>query len=353
LTVTMKTTTALAVTAETLPADARQVDHRALAKSWAADLRARAAAGMLAERTAEAYTRNVNRWLDWLDLNNVPLPTPAHVLAYVADVRAAGLKPATVNAHLDAVRGLYRWAETRNAYPAIARSVRSLPVRKDEPLDCLSRDAVAGLLAHADGESLRGLRDAALVHTLFATGLRLVSLCAADVTDLDSGDAVLVYRGKGDREKARRAYLSPGALDALSRYLQARRDAAGADLDKAAPLFAAVGNRAGGERLTARSVRRVVVRLMEAAGHVKRDAAGRIARPRVLSAHSLRRSAITCAFDAAGLEAAQTLAGHADPKTTRRAYARVQKGRVLRDLAGVLDLAGSGGKHDEGHKASD
>ena len=39
-----------------------------------------------------------------------------------------------------------------------------------------------------------------------------------------------------------------------------------------------------------------------------------------------------------GLDAAQTLAGHADPKTTLRAYARVQKGRVLSELAGVLDL---------------
>ena len=83
---------------------------------------------------------------------------------------------------------------------------------------------------------------------------------------------------------------------------------------------------------------------MEAAGHVHRDAAGHVARPGVLSAHSLRRSAITCAFDAAGLDAAQTLAGHADPGTTRRAYARVQRARVLRSLAGVLDLGAVAGK---------
>jgi site-specific recombinase XerC len=234
--------------------------------------------------------------------------------------------------------GLYRWAETQNLYPAIARSVRGLPVRKDEPLGCLDRDAVAGLLTYADGKSLQALRDRALVHVMFSTGLRLVSLCGLDVAHLDAGDAVLAYCGKGDRDAARRAYLGPAALEALRCYLQARRDAAGADLDKAAPLFAALGNRAGGDRLTARSVRRVMVGLMEAAGHVHRDGAGKLTRPRVLSAHSLRRSAITCAFDAAGLDAAQTLAGHADPKTTRRAYARVQKGRVLRNLAGVLDL---------------
>lgn len=341
----MKKQTALAVTPDALPFAGRlKVNHRALADAWAADLKARAAAGMLADRTAAAYARNVGRWLAWLDARALDLPTPAHVLAFVADLRADGLKPASVNAHLDAVRGLYRWAETCNAYPAIARSVRGLTVRKDEPLDCLNRDAVAALLAYADGESLAALRDRALVHVLFSTGLRLVSLCALDVAHLDAGDAVLAYRGKGDRDTGRRAYLAPGALEALALYLDARRDAEGADLDKAAPLFAAVGNRAGGGRLTARSVRRVIVGLMEAAGHVHRDAAGKLARPGVLSAHSLRRSAVTAAYEAQGLEAAQTLAGHADPKTTARAYARVQKGRVLRGLAAVLDLGAVGVK---------
>lgn len=333
-------TNALVSAVEVLPADLdeRRVDHRALAAAWVADLEARAAAGLLADRTAAAYARNVGRWLDWLDEARVTRPMPADVLRYVASLRAAGLKPASVNAYLDACRGLYRWAETRNAYPAIARSVRGLPVRKDAPLDCLDRAAVAGLLNHADAASLRGLRAAALVHVLFATGLRLVSLCGLSLADLDRADGSLAYQGKGDRDAGRRAYLPPSALAAVGRYLDARREAEGADLEAAAPLFAAVGNRAGGERLTARSVRRIIGELMEAAGHVQRDAAGKVARPGQLSAHSLRRSAVTAAYEARGLEAAQTLAGHADPKTTSRAYARVNKGRVLRGLAAALDL---------------
>lgn len=311
-------------------------NQRDMFNAWADELDARTAAGQLSPRTADAYKRNAASWLDWLNLAGVDVPTPRHVLAYVAALHE-GHKPATVNAHLAAVRALYAWTETQNLYPAIARSVRGLKVAKDEPLDCLPPAEVARLLDTVDAKGLAGLRDAALVHVLFCTGLRLVSLTAASVGDLDAGDAVLVYKGKGDTEKARRAYLSAGALQALNRYLQARHEQNGT-LDAAAPLFAAVGNRAGGERLSARSVRRVVVGLMEAAGHVQRDGAGKLLRPRVLSCHSLRRSAITAAYDAAGLDAAQTLAGHADPKTTRRAYARVQKGRVLRDLAGVLDL---------------
>jgi site-specific recombinase XerD len=335
----MNTQTALIVPEETLPAMGRPVvNHHALADAWADDLKAKAAAGMLADRTVEAYARNLSRWLAWLDAHALGLPTPADVMAYIADLRASGLKPVSINACLDSVRGLYRWAETQNAYPAIARSIRGLAVRRDEPFDCLDKNAVAGLLAFVAGEGLQALRDRALIHTLFSTGLRLVSLCALNVGSMDPGDCVLTYRGKGDRDTARRAYLSASALVALNRYLQARHVASGATLAKDTPLFAAVGNRGGGKRLTSRSVRRIVVTLMELAGHVQRDAKGKITRPRVLSAHSLRRSAITAAFDAAGLDAAQTLAGHADPKTTRNSYARVQKSRVLRNLTEVLDL---------------
>lgn len=321
-----------------VPAPRLSKDHHALAAAWAEDLQARVSAGLLSTRTAAAYKDAAELWLAWLDRAAVATPTPAHVLAYVAHLREHHA-PATVNSHLAAVRCFYAWAETQNAYPAIGRSVRSLPVRKDEPLDALDPQQVADLLAVADVESLAGLRDRALVHVLFSTALRLVSVCAANVGDLDHLDAVLVYAGKGSRgQKDRRAYLSASALDAVRRYLSARRREEGNDLAVDAPLFAAVGNRAGGCRLSARSVRRVVVGMMERAGHVRRDEAGRLVRPRVLSAHSLRRSAITAAYDSAGMEAAQTLAGHQDPKTTMRHYARVKKGRTLRDLATVLDL---------------
>ena len=334
---------ALPSTGQLAPLSApRQSD---IAAAWVDDLDARAAAGLIATKTADTYRRNAYRWTAWLEDNRVAMPGPADVMAYLAFVRGRGLKPAAVNAHRDAVAGLYRWAESKGIYPAIARSVRGLAVRQDEPLECLPPAHVAALLDHVDGAGLAALRDRALVHVLFSTAVRLVSICSMDVGDLDDGAAVVAHRGKGDRDKCRRAYLSASALDALRRYLDARASAAGGPLPPHAPLFAAVGNRAGGERLTDRSVRRVVVGLMERAGHVRREG-GRITRPRVLSAHSLRRSALTAAYDAAGLDAAQTLAGHADPKTTRRAYVRIQKGRVLRDLSAVLDLGNVAGREE-------
>ena len=310
--------------------------QRAIADLWAEDLDAQAAAGLKSERTAEAYKKYALRWLGFLQRKGTDTPSPAHVLEWLGAIRAK-LLPASSNAHLAAVKNLYAWAETRNAYPNIARSVRGLTVRKDEPLDALDPVQVAELARLAGHAGLAGYRDRALIHVAYSTACRRVSICEADLGDLDQGDAVLRYRGKGDLEKCRRAYLSPSALEAVRRYLHLRRLQDG-PLEPDAPLFAAVGNCARGNRLDLRSLTRIVSRLMQAAGHIACDEAGHITRPRVLGFHSLRRSAVTAAFEAQGLEAAQSLAGHSDPRTTTRAYARVNKARVLRALASALDL---------------
>lgn len=332
-------TAAPLASAELLTPEGRPAySQKEMARAWFDDLTAEEAAGLKSRLTVEAYTKHAEAWLAWLAASGVVVPTPAHVLAYLGTLKE-GHKPATVNAHLAAVRAFYTWTEARNLYPAIARSVRGLRTNKEEPLECLTPGKVAGLLSLVVGDDEAARRDRALLQVMFSTACRLTSLEGANVEDVDLLEAALTFRGKGDRDKVRRVYLSASALEALRLYLVTRRAANGGNLDATAPLFAVTGNRAKGGRMTSRSLRRVVVGLMEKAGHVRRDEGGRITRPRVLSAHSLRRSALTAAYDAAGLDAAQTLAGHADPKTTRRAYARVKKGEVLRGLAVSLDLA--------------
>jgi integrase/recombinase XerD len=312
--------------------------HRPLFEMWCEDLNARATSGQISPRTAEGYRDRTEEWLLWLDANaGEQPPTPAHVMAWVGELRQR-LAPASVNVHLASVRAFYTWTETRNAFPNIARSVRGLHVRKDEPLDCLTKEQVSQLVKLAETDAVAGLRDCAIVHLVFSTAVRSVSLCEANVGDIDLLDAVLTFRTKGATSKDSRAYLSPSALDAVRRYLSARKKHEGRELPADAPLFVAVGNRAGGKRLSYRGLLNIVHRLMELAGHITRNNEGHISMPRRFGVHSLRRSAVTAAFEHGGLEAAQALAGHADPKTTMRAYARVNKGRLLRKLSGALDL---------------
>ncbi len=298
---------------------------------------ARVDAGELSSRTAGSYEASVAAWLLWLDRQpEAGSPSPDTVRRYVHYLRTDQQhKPGTVGTYLAGLRALYTWAEARNVYPAIARSVKGPKANHGGPLDCLETGQVAGLLAYVDGQSLAALRDRALVHVLFSTALRLVSLTAANQADYHAGE--LTYQGKGDRGKSRSAYLSRSAVQALEAYL-AERERVEGPLAPTAPLFTAVGNRAGGKRLSSRSLRRIVTALMEAAGHVQRGESGKVTRPGVLSAHSLRRSAITAVARSQGIDAAQVFAGHKDRGTTERFYARVEQGRTLKALAQNLDL---------------
>jgi integrase len=91
-----------------------------------------------------------------------------------------------------------------------------------------------------------------------------------------------------------------------------------------------------GHRLTVRMLSRVILELLERAGHIARDDAGHVAQPRRLSAHSIRRSAAKRIVEAHDLELARQLLGHASLETTRRAYARIRRADDLRRAAEEL-----------------
>jgi integrase/recombinase XerC len=324
--------------------------QRQLAELWINILTYQAKAGDKSHSLLKGYTQNVGEWLAFLDDRRTEIhdqPGTAHVLEWLGELqkpyrneRGEQMPPrkaATINRYLTAVRSFYNWTAQTGAYPNIAREAKGPRVTKDGALECLTMEQVAELVRLAKGDKLSAKRDYAILHVLFCTAIRCVSLCEANVGDLDLDTGALVFRNKGTRDKSGRAVLSDSALAAVRDYLNDRSQFEGHALAADAPLFAGVGNRSLGKRLDERTVNRMVAALMERAGHVKR-AEGKIIRPRVFSVHSLRRSAITAVYEQDGLEVAQILAHHASPATTTRSYVRANKAKYLKRSARTLDL---------------
>jgi integrase/recombinase XerC len=145
------------------------------------------------------------------------------------------------------------------------------------------------------------IRDAALMDLIYATGLRVSEACGLDVTDLDTGryqtPIVLVRHGKGN--KSREVPLVDQAYASLKNYL-AIRTALGAT---GPALFV----NAQGERLTPRSVQRMVKRWTIAGGIYA-----------AATPHSLRHSFATHLLDeGADLRSIQELLGHASLSSTQ------------------------------------
>ena len=158
------------------------------------------------------------------------------------------------------------------------------------------------------------LRDAALLELVYATGLRVSEACALDTTDIDRDrygvPIVAVRRGKGG--KSREVPLGGAADRALAAYLPVRGGVLAAR-DQA--LFV----NARGERLTPRSVQRMVKRWTIAGGI---DAAA--------TPHGLRHSFATHLLDeGVDLRAIQELLGHASLASTQ-IYTKVSLDHLMR-----------------------
>src|SRR5262249_30259932 len=138
-----------------------------------------------------------------------------------------------------------------------------------------------------------GLRDRAILETLYSAGLRVSELTGLNLADVDLDSGLATVRGKGKRERL--ALLGPQALDALKQWLAQRPAVA----PRAAAQTAVYLNKRG-TRLTSRSVGRLLEKYLALAGLDPRT-----------SPHTLRHSFATHMLDrGADIRSVQELLGH-------------------------------------------
>ena len=121
--------------------------QRDLVERWLIWLDQQVALKQNAELTRDGYRAKIRYWMEYLEqVARTDRPTPATVQAYVLSIIESVHEPATVNAYLNTVKAFYRWCETGDRYPAIARSVRAIREHRDAPLPALSHDQVVDLV---------------------------------------------------------------------------------------------------------------------------------------------------------------------------------------------------------------
>lgn len=200
---------------------------------WLAAFRAALERADLAAATVHAYLKDVRLFLRWLDADpaaGFPRLGELDLIAWRQHLIAErGLRPATVNRRLEALRRLGRWAAGEGRLPGnLADGVRPLRQARDRQPVGLTTAEVHALL-RAAGASGHGhaRRDYALVQLLAQTGLRVGEVAAlrrADVEVRERSGLVRVRDGKGG--KAREVPLNATARRALRLYLEPRPDTA-------------------------------------------------------------------------------------------------------------------------------
>lgn len=197
------------------------------------------------------------------------------------------LKKKTQNYYLIALRSFLKYF-TKRGLKTLSPEIIELAKVGERSIDLITPEELTRLLNVPDTATLAGLRDKALLETLFSTGLRVSELCALP-RDLDLKAEEFSVRGKG--EKVRVVFLSSEAKSAIKKYLEKRKDI---DNDSMFPV-------------TPRSVQRLIKHYAIKAGISKK-----------VTPHVVRHMFATDLLsNGADLRSVQMLLGHANIATTQ------------------------------------
>src|SRR5213078_2172778 len=134
-----------------------------------------------APKTVEAYKRDLAALAAWLD-RPIGKITTEQLEQYLAELRAAGLSPATIARRVAAIRSFFRHQTLLGARSDNPAAELELPRRRRALPRTLSAAEAERLVEAASGTSPRALRDRALVELLYGAGLRV-----SEAVGLDKG----------------------------------------------------------------------------------------------------------------------------------------------------------------------
>lgn len=178
-------------------------------------------------KTRENYERYLKLFFKHADVKNVKDVTLEKIrsfrinLARLKTKDGKELKKITQNYYIIAIRNFLKYLIKRD-FDVVSPDKIELPKLPTRQIEIIKYSDLERLLLAPEGDSLRSLRDKAILEILFSTGLRISELCSLNrYIDLNRGEVTI--RGKGD--KLRIVFLSDRAKKAIKNYLDKRTDA--------------------------------------------------------------------------------------------------------------------------------
>jgi site-specific recombinase XerD len=267
------------------------------------------------EKTRRAYKIDVTEFSSFAGIRSsaeLRTITRAHVIAWRKDLEARELSPASIRRKLSALSSLFDYLCERNAVAGnpVDGVKRPMANGNEGTTPALGDAQARKLLDAPPADTLKGIRDKAILAALLYHGMRREELCSLRVRDIQSRQGVKHFRIKGKREKIRFVPVHALAQRLIEEYLL--RSGHGNDL--AGPLFRPVKNNRTGELrrfLNANSVYRNIVRKYGLETGIDAEVNG-------LCVHSLRATAATNALSHdSDIAKVQEWLGHANVSTTR------------------------------------
>jgi site-specific recombinase XerD len=265
------------------------------------------------EKTAINYAHYLKRAADFFGSEKetaaITFSEIRHYLLHLTEIKSRGrpLSVKTRGYHAIALRALFKYL-TKHDIACLAPEKIDVPKSEKRIVEFLSPEELERLFDAIAGSEIRDLRDAAILETLYSTGLRVSELCSLNRNQVDLKRKEFAVTGKG--RKTRIVFLTPIAVEKLERYFNRRTDNLPAVFISHGPRSQKSDEIVGGKdlkRLTPWSIAHLVRKYSIKAGIVKK-----------VTPHTLRHSfATTLLNNGADIRSVQEMLGHASITTTQ------------------------------------
>lgn len=267
----------------------------------------------LAQKTIESYSRDLNRYLDFLSSQGITqireTDTPL-ILQHLINLRNDGLGSRSAARHLVTVRGFYKYLVQEKIIKHDPAKLVDLPKSGLKLPDVLSVTEIKLLLDLPDTNTPLGLRNAAMLELLYASGLRVSELVNLKLLDLNTEAGFVRVIGKGSKER-----IIPIGIYAQNRIHDYIKNARPLLLKDRVSQYLFVAR--AGQPMTRQGFWKLLKRYALQAGITKK-----------ITPHSIRHSFASHLLEGgADLRTVQVMLGHVDIATTQ-IYTHVARDRL-------------------------
>jgi integrase/recombinase XerD len=257
----------------------------------------------LSSKTLEAYGSDIARFLSYLKnkgIHEITKTDTPMILQHLINLRNEGLSARSRARHLVTLRGFYKFLVQEKVLKNDPARTVDLPKSTHKLPDVLSIQEVNRLLSTPELKRPTGVRDAAMLELLYASGLRVSELINLKLLDVNLDAGFVRALGKGSKERV--IPMGLPAKEKIDNYIKTARSHI--LKNRVSPyLFVA----RAGRPMTRQGFWKLLKRYAQQTGLVKR-----------ITPHSIRHSFATHLLEGgADLRAVQLMLGHADISTTQ------------------------------------
>jgi integrase/recombinase XerC len=257
------------------------------------------------EHTLKNYSRDLADLCSYLEESGIENIEEADFFAlrgFVAMLFDKGLAKSTIERKIACLKSFFAHLQKKNLLDDNPARMLKFPKKDQKTLQVFNIDSVLTMLDAPDKNDAAGLRDALLLELMYGTGVRVSELVGLNMSDIDFGGMRMLVRGKGKKERI--VPLAELHIDMINDYADTKHKIC----PKYLPDNEAIFINKYGNRLTDRSVRRIVEKYLKLAGL-----------PLDFSPHSFRHSFATHLLEGgADLRTIQQLLGHESLSTTQK-----------------------------------